>query len=169
MSGFAMCLVAACAGADPDFAIACQRDDDRIEVVVEAKRTVLEVVSPRGIGSASIRRCRPQWPATLILRLHLRGLEMLRLTAGPVTMEVTVSSSPPHAVRRSVSQPGSQRDKTIDRSSRYWTEVRILNADGQPAGGQPDAGGCFEWELPAELLSRNPEAIEIRWIDFYRD
>lgn len=169
MNGLAICLMAAGAGAASDFAIACRRDDDRIPVIAEADRTVFEIVSARGIGAASIRRCRPQWPATLVLRPRLRGLEQLQITAGGVTLEVSVSSSPPHAVRQTVSQPDSQRDKTIDRASRFWAKVRILNAAGRPAGGLPDEGGCFELELPAALLDGNPAAIDVRWIDFYRN
>jgi hypothetical protein len=166
---FAACLVAAVLGAEPDFEIHCKRDDDRIGLAADADRAVFTVASPRGIGAATVQRRRPAWPAVMVLRMRLRGLESLTIAADHVTLGVSVSSSPPHTARLHVSQTGGQQEKTIDRNSRYWTEVRILSADGKPAPGLPAEGGCFELQLPTELLAKNPKAIEIRWIDFYRN
>ena len=166
---FTTCLVAAVLGAEPYFEINCQRDQDGIEVAAQAERTVFTVVSPRGIGAATVQRRQPHWPAAVVLRLRLRGLESLTIAADQVTLGVSVSSSPPHTARLHLSQAGQQGEKAIDRNSRYWTEVRVLEADGKPARGLPSEGGCFELQLPAQLLATNPKMIEIRWIDFYRN
>jgi hypothetical protein len=163
------CLVAAVLGAEPDFEIDCQRDQDGIEAAAEAERTVFTVISPRGIGAATVRRRQPNWPSVVVLRMRLRGLESLTIAVDQVTWGVSVSSSPPHTARLHVSQTGEQQEKSIDRTSRYWTEVRVLDADGKSARGLPAEGGCFELQMPPELLARNPKAIEIRWIDFYRN
>ncbi len=161
-------LIAALLGAEADFAVAVKRGDDRVEVCAESGRVVFTVSSPRGIGAATIERRKAPWPKAMILRLRLRGLESLAITAGQVTLDVSVSSSPPHTVRRSASETGRQEEKTIDRNSRYWTEVRSLNADGKPASGLPADGGWFELQLPSALLADNPESVVVRWIDFYR-
>lgn len=166
---FIACLVASLLGAEPDFEVICKRNDDGVEVATEAGRTVLTVASPRGIGAATVQRRQSRWPAAVVLRMRLRGLESLTITADHVTLGVSVSSSPPHMARLHFSQTGQQQEKAIDRNSRYWTEARVLNADGKPARGLPTEGGCFELQLPTELLARNPKAIEIRWIDFYRN
>jgi hypothetical protein len=166
---FTACLIAAVLSAEPNFEIHCKRDQDVIEITTEADRTVFTVVSPRGIGAATVERRQPNWTMVVVLRMRLRGLESLTIAADQVTLGVSVSSSPPHTARLHVSRTGEQQERTIDRSSRYWTEVRVLNADGKSARGLPTEGGCFELQLPAELLARNPKAIEIRWIDFYRN
>ncbi len=166
---FTACLLAGLLGAEPDFEIHCRRADDGVEVAAEADRAVFTVASPRGIGAATVQRRQPNWPTVVILRMRLRGLESLTMAAGQVTLGVSVASSPPHTARLHVSQTGEQQEKSIDRSSRYWTEVRIFSADGKPTPGLPAEGGCFELQLPTELLARNPKAIEIRWIDFYRN
>jgi hypothetical protein len=166
---FTACLIAGLLGAEPDFQITCKREDDSVEIATEAGRAVLTVASPRGIGVATVQRRQPHWPMAVILRLRLRGLESLTIAADQVTLGVSVSSSPPHPARLHVSQTGKQQEKAIDRSSRYWTEVRVLEANGKPASGLPAEGGRFELQLPAELLAGNPKTIEIRWIDFYRN
>jgi len=162
-------LFAVLLGAEPDFGVAPKRSDDRVEVRAEEGRVVFTVASPCGIGEATIRCRTPQWPTAVVLRLHLRGLESLTITAGPLTWGASVSSSAPQAVRLYVSEAGKQQEKAVDRHSRYWTELRILNADGKPAAGLPGPGGWFELQLPAALLAGQPQALAIRWIDFYRD
>jgi hypothetical protein len=166
---FTACLIAVLLGAEPDFEVTCKRDDDRVEVAMEAGRTIVTVASPRGIGAATIQRRQSHWSAAVVLRMRLRGLESLTIAADQVTLGVSVSSSPPHTARLHLSQTGQQQEKAIDRNSRYWTEARVLDANGKPARGLPSEGGCFELQLPAELLARNPKVIEIRWIDFYRN
>ena len=166
---FTACLVAAVLGAEPDFEIRCKRDDDRIDLAADAERSIFTVASPRGIGVATVQRRRSAWPAVVVLRIRLRGLESLTIAADPVTLGVSVSSSPPHTARLHFSETGSSHEKAIDCHSRYWTEVRALDAAGKRARGLPPEGGCFELQLPAELLAKNPKAIEIRWIDFYRN
>lgn len=162
-------LIAAVLGAEADFDVALKRGEDRVEVCAESGRVMFTVTSPRGIGAATIARRAAAWPKAVMLRLRLRGLESLTIAAGQVALEVSVSSSPPHTVRLSASETGKQQEKAVDRGSRYWTEVRRVNADGKPASGLPAEGGWFELQLPAALLAGNPESVTVRWIDFYRN
>ena len=162
-------LIIALLAAQPDFDLSLKRGDDRIEVTAEPGRVMFTVVSPRGIGAATIKRRTARWPKAVVLRLRLRGLESLTVAAGRVELGASVSSSAPQTARLYVSETGKQQEKAVDRNSRYWTEVRILNADGQPASGLPAEGGWFEVQLPAALLAGQPDAIAIRWIDFYRN
>lgn len=162
-------LMAALLSAERDFDVALKRVQDRVEICAEEGRVLFTVASPRGIGAATIRRRAAPWPKTVVLRLQLRGLESLTIEAGQVTLGASVSSSAPHAVRLYASETGSQQEKAVARGNRYWTEVRILGADGKPASGLPTEGGWFELELPAAVLKDNPESVAIHWIDFYRN
>ena len=64
------------------YAIQCRKPADHVAVTVGADTTIFTVTSPSGIGSASIGRTGPAWPASVILRLDLKGLEEI------VTMKV---------------------------------------------------------------------------------
>jgi hypothetical protein len=57
------------------YAIQCRKPADHVAVTVGADTTTFTVTSPSGIGSASIERTGPAWPASVILRLDLKGLE----------------------------------------------------------------------------------------------
>jgi hypothetical protein len=57
------------------FRIQCRKPADHVAVTVGADTTSFTVTSPSGIGSASIERTGPAWPASVILRLDLKGLE----------------------------------------------------------------------------------------------
>ena len=57
------------------FRIQCRKQADHVAVTVAADTTSFTVTSPSGIGSASIERTGPAWPASVILRLDLKGLE----------------------------------------------------------------------------------------------
>ncbi|NLF68105.1 MAG: hypothetical protein GX575_03510 [Candidatus Anammoximicrobium sp.] len=162
-------LIAVLLGAEAGFEVAVQRVEDRVDIRAGAERVVLTLVSPRGIGAATVRRRGARWPKTVTLRLQLRGLEWLTVAAGKVTLGVSVSSSAPEAVRLFSSETGKPQKETVERGSCYWTQVRVLDPNGKPASGLPGAGGWFEVQLPAALLKDNPESVAIRWIDFYRN
>ena len=72
-------LSAGCAIAadESSFKITTKRDDDRIEVTARNDKAVISVHSPFGISQAVIERSNEQWPDTVILCLHLKGLEGL--------------------------------------------------------------------------------------------
>ncbi|MEO8272276.1 MAG: hypothetical protein ABI557_21385, partial [Aureliella sp.] len=61
-----------------------------------------------------------------------------------------------------------QEPQQLDATSPYWTEIRMLGKDGKPATNIPLPEGYFELELPQILFAANPDAVSVRWIDFYR-
>ena len=154
---FTACLVAAVLGAEPDFEIHCKRDQDGIEVAAEAERTVFTVASPRGIGAATVQRRQPNWPTVVVLRMRLRGLESLTIAAGQVTLGVSVSSSPPHTARLHVSQTGEQQEKSIDRNSRYWTEVRVSGCRRQAGARLASRGRLFRTAIAGRIAGKEPQ------------
>ena len=163
---FVTFLSVGCASAaeDPQFKITTKRDNDRVEVTAENDKAVISIRSPFGICQAVIERNDKDWPETVILRLHLKGLENFKVANGKVILETTVSS-----------QDGKLRlwkdgkeDEPLDAKSPYWMEIRSVGSDGKPAMTIPLNDGYFELQLPKALLEDNPKSITVNWIDFYR-
>lgn len=159
-------LSAGCAIAadESPFKITTKRNDDKIVATVESDKAVISVRSPVGISLAVIERISEQWPDTVILRLHLKGLEGLKISKGKITLEAAVSTQD-GTVR--LWEDGKE-DSTFDSGSPYWTEIRLISKDGKPTNGVPSDDGYFEMQLPGALLEGNPKSITINWIDFYR-
>jgi hypothetical protein len=160
--GLTICVTAY--GDDPPFRITTKRDDDKVTVEVENGKAIFSVQSPFGIGKAIIERNGNNWPNTVMLRLHLKGLEKFKFTNGKTTLEASVSS-----------QDGEVRlwkdgkeDSPLDSKHRYWMEIRIVGKDGTPMKAIPLKNGCFEMQLLKALFEDNPKSITLKWIDFYR-
>lgn len=148
---------------EPLFRVTTKRDNDKVEITVEKDKAVVSIRSPSGISQAIIA-CDGKWPGTVMLRLHLHGLEQLKITNGTVTLEAAVSS-----------QDGKQRlwtdgkeDFPLNMMSPYWMDIRMVGHDRKPTKNIPLKDGCFEMKLPHALFEGNPQTITLNWIDFYR-
>jgi hypothetical protein len=150
----------------PAFNIVCGKAADTIVVLREDARTVLEVTCPSGIGSATITPI-GFWPATVVLRLRLGGLESLGLKVADVRIgaevqshsgfgRMLVRSDPPPGIRPEI-RPGDP----------LWMDIKAFTADGKPAQGLPGPGGWFEMTLPPALLQADAP-LSLSWIDFFR-
>ncbi len=148
----------------PPFQITTKRDTDKVEVHVEKDKTVLSLHSPFGISHAVIERTGEKWPITMMLRLHLKGLESLRVTNGNVTLEAAVSS---HDDTQRLWKDGKE-DSPLDANSPYWMEILMFGGDGKPTKTIPMKDGYFEMQLPKAFFEGNPKSITVNWIDFYR-
>lgn len=159
-------LSVGCASAadESPFKIMTKRDNDKVEVTVKNDKAVISVRSPFGICQAVIERNDKDWPKTVVLRLHLKGLENFKVANGKVILETTVSS-----------QDGKLRlwkdgkeDEPLDAKSPYWMEIRSVGSDGKPTTTIPLNDGYFELQLPNALFEHNPKSITVNWTDFYR-
>ena len=151
-------------GEDRPFRITTKRDDDRVEAKVDEGKAHVSVRSPFGISQAVIERSGKHWPEIVTLRLHLKGLENLKVTNGKDTVEAAVSSQ--HGKVRL--WMNCKEDSPLDAKSPYWMEIRIVRKDGKPVKTIPLKNGYFEMQLPKALFEGNPRSISVRWIDFYR-
>jgi hypothetical protein len=151
----------------PPYKITTKRDNDRVEVKAEMDKVVFSVHSPFGISNAVIERSGEKWPDALILRLHLKGLENFNVSSGKVKLEGSASLQDGKLVVR-LWKDGKE-EAPLDAKSPFWTEVRIIGSDGQPARAIPLKDGYFEMRLPRVFLEDNPKSITVNWIDFYRD
>lgn len=159
-----MTNIATADGDDPPFRITTKRNGDKVEVKVENDKATVAIRSPLGISQAVVECRGDNWPTTLLLRLHLKGLEKFIVTNGKITLEASVSS-----------QDGTVRlwtdgkeNSPLDRKHPFWMQVRLVGKDGQPVKAIPLNDAYIEIKLPKALIENNPKSIAVNWIDFYR-
>jgi hypothetical protein len=147
------------------FKITTRKKDDAVVLQVNKDQTVFVVKSPSGISQAVIERLEESWPKTVVLRLHLKGLESFRASNGKVTLDA-VASSQDGTVRL---WKDGKEDAALDKKSPFWTAIRIVGSEGKLAKDIPLKNGYFEVTLPKAFFEGNPKAITLNWIDFYRN
>ena len=76
----------------PTFKITTMRDTDKVVVTVDKQKTLLDIHSLSGISHAVIERRGAEWPESMVLRLHLTGLESFQIKSGDTTLHASVSS-----------------------------------------------------------------------------
>ena len=129
------------------------KGDPRITFSTTAEAVLIDIISPTGIGSAAIERISGQWPARIVMRLHVKGLESFQFLYGDTRIDVSVSSHGDNAVHEVYEQPGKMG--AASPGDPYWIAVT------------PGAG-YFDLEAPADFLKSGESKFTIEWIDFYR-
>jgi hypothetical protein len=152
-------------GDRPVFSITLKNQDDKIDTQHENGITVIDVHSRTGIGSAQIDLESGLMPERMMLRLHLKGLEELRLVSSQTTIAASASSSEVFNVtNQKVIESGNEYSITpIDP---LWMKVQIVS--GQSDKTIPLKEGYFEVAVPKEFIQTAGNSFEIQWIDFYR-
>lgn len=125
---------------------------------------VYDITSESGIGSETFLRPGKQWPAEVMLRFHLKGLEEMTLTYGATAVTLNVLSGGQNEVSQSVSRNGQSETGSSDS---YQLTTTITNADGSE-GTIPLEDGTINVVLPAAFHQENPDSFSVSWIDFYR-
>lgn len=124
---------------------------------------VILVRSRSGIGRATIVRNSASWPMVVKIRLYLKGLESLRISAGKSGVGVSVSSSDPHTVRV-YHMADAREGQELAKENPRWVKVKFVAKNKRI----PLEEGYFELKLPQALFKDNPQDISLHWIDFYR-
>ena len=140
-----------------------KRTETQLQIAHGEDATVIDVRCPFGIGTATIQRIAADWPAKMLVRLHLRGLESLQISRDDLTIQWSLQSTGDHAARVSLRE--NRRETTLSQQSPYFTPLRIVG--GEKSIPLPE--GYFELRVPSKLLEDNPNQIRLRWIDFYRN
>jgi hypothetical protein len=148
------------------------KDDISSEVHYENDKTIVDLRSESGIGSVDMSYNPGSQSSELILQLHLKGLENLRIQAADTTVEASVSSSHPHEIRQSAGT-GNGGLVEINPADPLWLDITIANNDAAAQGDIPLEDGYFQVVVPAEIFSGEPDPAEghilsVSWIDFYR-
>ena len=141
----ALLLVPRAEALPPGFTIEPKGDH---EVRVEGNTAVVDIRSKRGIGRTTLAVKDGDWPAKVILRLHLKGLEGFELSAGDKKLKTFVSSQ-----KNAPPAPGQLKVKLVPEKG---AEAKV------------PLKGYFEIEVPADLLKAKPENLKLHWVDFYR-
>jgi hypothetical protein len=103
-----------------------------------------------------------------VLRLHVRGLENLRLTYGGTQVEGFVSSTAPHTIHQQIVASGSAAPaQDLGPDSPFWMPLRLVASDATTPT-IPLANGWIEVELPADFYATNERSFILDWVDFYR-
>ncbi len=138
------------------------RKDSQVRFLSAGGSHVIDISSRFGIDRATIRRVTDSWPTTILVRLHLAGLESFSAGNGKIAVGWSVASTGNGASIVSLHKGGD--DRPLDGKSPYHTPVRIVGGNGKI----PLKNGYFEVPLPAKLFEGNPDQVTLRWIDFYR-
>jgi hypothetical protein len=155
----------------PRFEAQAVKESDMVEVKNDAALTTFDIFSPGGIGSATIHLTSGKLPRKILLRLHLKGLEEFRFSAGGKTILLSVSSTGENRVRQNLRKENGQSEEwhIMDADSPYWMEMNIKSANSGEGGKISVEEGYFEIEVPEYFLKKEISGFSLRWIDFYRE
>lgn len=159
-------LTLALAADTPPYKFTAKEADDRVTATVENDRTLFDITSPRGISNVVIERTGEAWPETVVVRLHLSGLEQFDANSGTVSIAGSVQSHTGYLVSLTVDKKKMEDPK--DPKSAYFMDFKMVGQGGKPATAIPLKGGYFEMKLPKPFFDGNPKSVTLSWIDFYR-
>ena len=148
------------------FNLLSKRLDDHVDVITNEDTTEFSIRSPFGISSLGIERTEVDWPRRVVVKLHLKGLENMRISNGKITLEAAVSSQ--NEKPRVRQWKDKNEDSPLESDSPYWMEIRMIGSDHESTDIIPLDNGHFEIQLPKGMLEAQPKSIKIDWIDFYR-
>lgn len=148
------CIVAA----DDAPPVSVSETSGEVRVIVEKEATIIDITDPRGIGRAELKRTAMKWPAKIVLRLHLKGLESLKVTVGKAQLGWWVGGG--KTLKTYMVQWKEGKETSLDGKSAWWSEVKRVE--------EKEMASYFELTLPAGMFAENPETMHITWVDFYR-
>ena len=151
-------------GDEPVFSITAKNQNDQVNFQYMDGTAIIDVQSPTGIGSAKLELESGDMPEDMLLRLHLQGLEEIRLISDQVVIVASGSSSEPFVINdQRVISSGSEYSITpIDP---LWMKIEIISDQAKKI---PLEAGYFEINVPREFLWNVENFFKIQWIDFYR-
>jgi hypothetical protein len=153
------------AGDEPVFNVTTKNTDDQINIEYENGITTIDIHSPTGIGPASLVLESGKMPGTIILRLHLKGLEDFRLSSGQMTISASVPNS---GMSEAMNQRliSSGRESSITPDHPLWMKIEIVS--DQADKKIPVEDGYFEITIPKAFIQKAGNSFTVQWIDFYR-
>lgn len=165
-----MCLfLASCASrsvraqdSKPEFRVTVKNAEDQVAVLEENSQTVIDIQSETGIGTAAFELVAGSMPDTLLLRLHLRGLEEFRIISSQTALGASVASGEAGLPVERIVLPALELP--ILPAHPLWMDIQTISESSHI----PLDEGFFEIKIPREFLRNAGTSFEVRWIDFYR-
>ena len=138
------------------------KEDAAVTYQVNGGDVTVDVRSQSGIGSAQLAQTGGPAPASVTMRLYLKGLEQFTFQYPAATVTASVSSHD-GSVSESVSLQGGAA-QPIGADSPYWMPVKINATDRSI----PLQDGSFEVQAPKDFLTTASREFTLHWVDFYR-
>ncbi|HMN30656.1 MAG TPA: hypothetical protein PKE45_21065 [Caldilineaceae bacterium] len=150
------------------FQITTDRPDNQVTYTLDGQTPIFDIVSPGGIGEATMAWQQGPPPERMLLRLHLRGLEELRLTYDDTVQTLALPSTADGLVRQSIAPLDQQAggETSITPGDPKWLETRLASSTGEPAIPMQD--GYIEVVLPPQVIKQARQAFTVHWVDFFR-
>lgn len=118
---------------------------DRVEVTMEGSDSVVHIRRVRGVGGMSVRRPASGWPPAVRLQFHdFPALDLVTARSGETTLRCESQGALPDAPH--VCALGSEG--VLDLMQRADDGYRV--------------------QLPATILAKDIDSVEVRWVDRYR-
>jgi hypothetical protein len=149
----------------PVFTASAEGSGNELKVSIEGETAVIDIQSRSGIGAATVELVSGTPPETIVVRLHVHGLESFRLSYEQTAITASVSSSDSGSVLQEISLPGGTTSP-LTSGSPLRLDIRAVSGQATPT--IPLQQGYFEIRLPKRLLSDRQRSFAIQWIDFYR-
>lgn len=152
-------------GDEPVLTVTAQKNqDDQINIHYDNGISTIDIDSPRGIGSAQLKLESGSMPESMILRLHLEGLEEIRFVSDLSTIAAFASSGEMFNVDQKAIVSGNEYFLTP--MDPLWMKIEIISSQTDKRILLED--GYFEITVPKEFIQSAGNSFEIQWIDFYR-
>ena len=158
--------------------VTLDKRDDSATATTEDGRAIIDVTSVSGIGG--LNATAGEWPAEVVVRLRLRGLEGLEIRYGDFIITTGISSTggPGPELTLSVVRADGTVQSASPSADVYYPEVRAVTPDGttavgplatgeRPAFPLPE-GSTLEITLPPHFHRDDHPSFTLQWIDFYR-
>lgn len=127
--------------------------------------TIVDVVSPRGIGAAQVRFSPMQANGPIQVRFHLQGLEQAAFDIGTAQLTVSLSSQSPYLVSQTMTRDGMT--VLLNKDDELWAEVRLAPSNAA-SPTIPLTVGAIVIVLPPAFIDVQHPDLSLRWIDFFR-
>lgn len=162
-------LLISCSGSttnvqdDPVFSVELKNLDDSIAFQHSDDRTIIDIVSPSGIGSAKFTLRSGEMPRQINIWLHLKGLEGFRLISEQVTLAASIPTSGGLNGQSQMKITGDS-EGPISPFDPLKLKLDIISSSQEI----PLQDGYFEIVVPGRFLEQSGNSFEIQWIDFFR-
>ena len=140
-------------------------EEEAIHITQTGDEALVDIQKAQGIGTATFSVAAKPKTRRVLVRLHLHGLEELRLTGAEGEWVVSVLSHSGNPILQTFNPSGALGVKLTPQDA-LWLTLRIAPTPGQ-APTIPLQDGWFELTLPDALVVPGSD-FSLRWIDFHR-
>jgi hypothetical protein len=148
---------------DPVFSVELKNLGDGIAFQHSDDRTIIDIVSPSGIGNAKFTLRSGEMPRQINIWLHLKGLEGFRLISEQVTLAASIPTSGGLNDQSQMKITGDS-EGPISPFDPLKLKLNIVSSSQEI----PLQDGYFEIIIPNGFLQQSAGSFEIQWIDFFR-